>query len=93
MVDVAINLRRSLKGDRLSADNAGHPATHDDLSTRDHSRDLSFLTDDHLGRLHVTFDLAVDLEHAATDDLEPLSDDLEVVADHRFLGAFGAISD
>ena len=43
----------------MSADNAGDLATHDDLSTRDHARDLSFLTDDHLGRLHVTLDLAV----------------------------------
>jgi len=85
MVDVALNLRRSLQGDRLSADNAGDLATHDDLSTRDHSRHLSSLTDDHLGRLHVTFDLAVDLKHATTDDLEPVSDDLEVVSNHRFL--------
>jgi hypothetical protein len=85
MVDVAVNVRRSLQSDRLSADHARDLAAHDDLSTRDHSRDLPFLTDDHLGRLHVAFNLAVNLQNAATDDLQPLADDLEVIPNHRFL--------
>ncbi len=65
MVDVALNVRRSLQSDRLSADHARDLAAHDDLATRDHSRHLSFLTDDYLGRLHVTFNLTVHLENAA----------------------------
>jgi hypothetical protein len=65
MVDIAVNVRRGLQSDRLSADHARDLAAHDDLSTRDHSRHLSFLTDDYLGRLHVTFYLAVDLQNAA----------------------------
>jgi hypothetical protein len=62
------------EGDRLSADHAGELAAHDGLSARDHSRDLSFLTDDYLGRLHITFNLAIDLQNAAADDLQPLAD-------------------
>jgi hypothetical protein len=33
---------------------------------------LSLLTDDYLGRLHVTFNLAVDLRDTAADDFQPL---------------------
>src|SRR5262249_796742 len=85
MVDIAFNLRRSLEGDSLPADHAGDRATHDDLSTGDHSRHLPLLTDDHLCRLHIAFNLAVDLQDAAADNLQPLADDLEVVTNYRFL--------
>src|SRR5204863_7048905 len=60
---------------------------HDHLLTRDHAGHLAPLADDDLGGLHISLDLAIDLQHAATDDLEPLANDLEVVADHRLLPA------
>jgi hypothetical protein len=52
------------------------------MTARDHTRHLAFLANDHLGRLYVTFDLAVDLQNTAADDLQTLADDLEIVADH-----------
>ena len=39
-------------------------------------------------RLHIALDLAVDLQDAAADDLQPLADDIEIVADHRLLVGF-----
>ena len=84
-MNVPVDVRRGLKGNRLCANDAGHGATHNDLAARDHSRHLPFLADDDLGRLDIAFDLTVDLQNAAADDLQPLPDDLEVVADDRFL--------
>ena len=63
-------------------------AAHHHLPAGHHARHLALFADDDLGRLHVALDLAVDLQHAAADDLQPLADDLEIVADHRLLGAF-----
>ena len=34
------------------------------MADRNHARYLAFLTDDHLGRLHIALDLAVDLQDA-----------------------------
>src|SRR6516162_7449552 len=84
-MNVPVDVRRGLEGNRLSADDAGHGTTHNDLAARDHSRHLPFLADNDLGRLDIAFDLTVDLQHAPADDLQPLTDDPEVVADDRFL--------
>jgi hypothetical protein len=73
-----------LEGNRLSADDA---RDHDDLSARDRSRHLSFLTYNCLGHLNVSFNLTIDLQHAAADDLQPLANDLEIVPNDRFLAA------
>jgi hypothetical protein len=36
-------------------------------------------------RCHVAFNLTVDLQHAAADDLQPLANDPKIVPDHRLL--------
>jgi hypothetical protein len=74
-----------LQRNRLSTDDAGDLVAHDDLAARDHSRHLPYLADDDLGRLDIAFDLAVDLQDTPTDNFQPLTNDLEVVADNRFL--------
>jgi len=74
-----------LAGDRLSAHVSGDFAADDDLLSRNHSRHLSSLADDDLGRLNVTFDLVVDLQDALADNLQPLANDLEVVSNDRLL--------
>ena len=43
------------------------------LSTRNHSGHFPLLTYDNLGCLYVTFNLTVDLKHAAADDLQSLT--------------------
>src|SRR5215470_15994923 len=84
MMDVAVHLRRGLQGNRLSADDAGDLAAHDNLATGDHSRHLPFLANDDLGCLDIAFNLAIDLQDAPADDLQTLADDLEVIANDRF---------
>jgi hypothetical protein len=83
MVDVAVNLRRGLEGDRLRADDARDRAAHDNLSTRDHPRYLAPLADDYFGRVNVAFDLTIHLQQAPADDPQSLANDLEVVANDR----------
>ena len=85
MVDIAVHFRRGLQGNCLTADDAGDLAAHDNLAAGDHSRHLTFLAYDDLGSLDIAFDLTVDLQDTPADDLQPLTDDLEVVADDRFL--------
>src|SRR5262245_51089613 len=63
--------------------------------TGHHARDFAQLPDHDLCALDVALDFAVNLERSTTNDLEPLTYNLEVVADHRPLsgwsgGAFGA---
>jgi len=48
---------------------------------------VTFFTNNHLGGLYVTFDLAINLQNAAADDLQPLANDLKVVPYDRFLAA------
>jgi hypothetical protein len=87
VMDVGFDVTGGLQGNRLSTDDARDSAAHDDLLARDHSRHLSFLTDDDLGRANVTFNLTIDLQAAAANDLEPLANNLEIVAYDRLLAA------
>jgi hypothetical protein len=80
VMDVGFNVTGGLQGNRLSTDDARDSAAHDDLLARDHPRHLSFLTDNDLGRANVTFNLTIDLQAAAANDLEPLANNLEIVA-------------
>jgi hypothetical protein len=50
-----------LEGNGLPADDARDAAADDDLSTRDHPGHFTLLTNDDLGGLNVTFNLAIDL--------------------------------
>jgi hypothetical protein len=87
VMDVGFNVTGGLQGNRLSTDDARDSAAHDDLLARDHSRHLSFLTDDDLGCPNVTFNLTIDLQAAAANDLEPPANNLEIVAYDRLLAA------
>jgi hypothetical protein len=93
VMNVPVDMRRGLEGNRLCTDDAGHGATHDDLAARDHSRHLPLLADDDLSRLDIAFDLTVDLQDAPADDLQPLTDNLEVIADDDFSPLEGALMD
>ena len=63
------------------------------MAARDHSRHLPLLADDDLSRLDIAFDLTVDLQDAPADDLQPLTDNLEVIADDDFSPLEGALMD
>jgi len=74
-----------LEGNVLSADDTRDRAAYDDLSARNHSRYLALLANDYLSSLNVAFNLAVDLQHAAADNLQSLANDPKIVPDHRLL--------
>src|ERR1700730_770465 len=86
-MDIGFNVTGRLQGKRLSTDGSPARAAHDPLLACNHPRYLPLLTDDDLGRLNVTLNVAVDLQAAATNDLEPLANNLEVVAYDRLLPA------
>jgi len=81
VMDVGFDVTGGLQGNRLSADDTQDCAAHDHLLARDHPRNLPLLTDDDLGRLNVTLDIAIDLQHAPANDLEPLANNHEIVTD------------
>ena len=56
------------------------------LVGRNHSGYLALLANDYLGSLNVAFNLTVDLQHAAADNLQSLANDPKIVPDHRLLG-------
>ena len=85
MVDITLDLRRGLEGNCLPADDARDHTADDHLLTCDHPRYFALLTDYNFSSHHVALDLAVYLKDAAADDLQPLTDDLEVVPDDGFL--------
>jgi hypothetical protein len=80
VMDVGFDVTGGLQGDRLSTDDAQDRAAHDHLLACDHPRNLPLLTDDDLGRLNVTLDVAIDLQHAPANDLESLPNNHEIVA-------------
>ncbi len=82
MVDIAHDLRGRLKCDRHPLDDAGNLATHDDPLGGHHAGHLARVTDDHFAAAHVTLDLAVNLDGALADDLQTLTQDLEILADY-----------
>ena len=71
----------------LRTNDARDFAANDDLLAGDHTSHLALLTDDDFHSLDVAFDLAVDLQGSAADDLESLPHDLQIVADDRFVAA------
>ena len=80
VMDIGFDMTGGLQGNRLRADDTQDCATHDHLLTRDHPRHPPLLTNENLGCLDVTLYVAIDLQSAATNNLEPPTDDREVVA-------------
>jgi hypothetical protein len=87
VMNVAFNMGRGLQANGLAADDAGDSAADDHVLRSDHTGDFALLSDDHLRALHVAFDFSIDLQEAATDNLEPLADNPEIIANDRFLAA------
>jgi hypothetical protein len=87
VMHVGFDMTGGLEGNRARADDAQHCAAHDHLLACDHPRHLSLLTNENLGRLNVTLYVAIDLQRASAKDLEPLADDLEIVAYDRLLSS------
>ena len=85
VMHVGFDVTGGLQGNRLRADDAQDCTAHDHLLSRDHPRHSPLFPDEDLGGLHVTLDVAIYLQCAATNNLEPPTDDLEVVAYHRLL--------
>ena len=81
VMDIALDLGRALQRDGLGANGAGDLTAHHHLLTGDQSRDLALFANDHLGGLHITLDLAVDLQDATADDPQSLADDPQIIAD------------
>src|SRR5262245_1543500 len=80
-------MRRRLQGDCLTANNARNRAADDHTLSSDHTCHLALLTNNHLCALHVSLDFSVDLQDTSTNDLQSLPNDLEVVANDRFVGS------
>jgi hypothetical protein len=85
VMDIGFHMAGRLQGNRVCANDTQYGAAYDHLLACDHPRHLPLLTDENLRRLNVTLYVAVDLQGAATNNLEPPTDDLEVVAYHRLL--------
>ena len=73
VMDIGFDVTGGLQGNRLRADDTQDCATHDHLLTRDHPRHPPLLTDEDLGRLNVTLNVAIDLQHAPANDPQPLT--------------------
>ena len=89
VMHIGFDVTGGLQGDRLSTDDTQDSTAHDHLLACDHPRYPPLLPDDDLGRLNVTLDVAIDLKHPPTNDLEPLTNDLEIVPYERLLSARG----
>jgi hypothetical protein len=85
VMDIGLDMARRLQGNCMSADDAQNSTAHDHLLACDHPGHLPFLTNENLGRLNVTLDVAIDLQHTPANDPEALADDLEIVTYDRLL--------
>jgi hypothetical protein len=90
VVDIAFNMGRGLQGNRLATHDTRDLAANDYVLAGNHTSDFALLTDYDLRTLHVAFDLSVDLQDTAADDLEPLSGDLEIIANDRLFAGCGS---
>jgi hypothetical protein len=61
VMDIGFDVTGGLQGNRLRADDPQDRATHDYLLARDHPGHSPLLTDEDLGRLNVTLDVAINL--------------------------------
>ena len=61
VVDIGFDVTGGLQGNRLRADDTQDCATHDHLLARNHPRHSPLLTDEDLGRLNITLDVAINL--------------------------------
>ena len=61
VMDIGFDVTGGLKGNRARADDAQNCAAHDHLLARDHPGNSPPLTDEDLGRLNITFDVAINL--------------------------------
>jgi hypothetical protein len=86
VMHVGFDMTGGLQGNRARAD-AQDSTAHNHLLACDHPRHLPLLTNENLGRLNVTLYFAIDLQRASAKDLEPLADDLEIVAYDRLLSS------
>ena len=87
VMDIGFDVTGGLQGNRLRADDTQDCATHDHLLTRDHPRHPPLLTDEDLGRLDITLDVAINLQRPPANDLESLANDLKIVTYDRLLSA------
>src|SRR5262249_60184002 len=87
VMHVGFDVTGGLQGNRPRADDAQYCTAHDHLLSRDHPRHPPLLANKDLGGLNVTLNVAIDLQCPASNNLEPLADDLEVVAYDRRLAA------
>ena len=85
VMDIGFDMAGRLQSNRVCTDDAQNSAAHDHLLACDHPRHLPLFTNENLGRLNVTLYVAIDLQSAATNNLEPSTDDREVVAYDRLL--------
>ena len=70
VMDIGFDVTGGLQGNRLRADDTQDCATHDHLLTRDHPRHPPLLTDEDLGRLDITLDVAINLQRPPANDLK-----------------------
>ena len=61
VMDVGFDMTGGLQGNRLGAHDTQDCATHDHLLARNHPRHSPLLTDEDLGRLNITLDVAINL--------------------------------
>ena len=86
VVDVALYVGRRLQRHRPGANGPRCRAAHDHALGGDGARHPPLLANDDLGAGDVAFEIAVDLQHAAANDLQALTGDFEIVADDGFAG-------
>jgi len=85
VMNIGFDVTGGLKGNRARADDAQDCAAHDHLLACDHPCHPPLLTNEDLGRLNIALDVAINLQRAPADDLEPLANDLEIVTYDRLL--------
>ena len=86
-MNIGLDMAGRLQGNGARADDTQDSAAYDHLLACDHSRHFPTLTDEDLGGLNVTLNVAVDLQRATANDSESLTNDLEVIPDDGLLSA------
>jgi hypothetical protein len=85
VMDIGLDVARRLQGNRACADDTQDSTAYDHLLTCDHPCHFPVFTDEDLGGLNITFNVAIDLKRAPANNPEALTNDLEVVAYDRLL--------
>ena len=87
VMDIGLDMAGRLQGNRACADNTQDGAAYNHLLTCDHPCHFPVFTDEDLGGLNITFNVAIDLKRAAANNPQSLTKDLEVVAYDGLLSA------